>query len=661
VTRQDLLALSVEDLVAFSNRGTVNRAAKEAASAELSCALEESPDGTVRGAWSDGWTVELPGGQTLAKARCSCLAVGVCRHVVRTVLRYAQRARAPAAAEPWDPGAIPDAELERHLPAAALADARRRVDAGLLVELVRGPKPLAHFHGLSVNVRFRVPGDVGYAAADCAPALAPVMVALAVWAFRRLPPEAASGFVVTGAAAPAPVPELDALDAACRDWFMHGLGGASPHWLDDLRRLEKRCLAAGLVWPAHNVASFAEEAARYAAHDALFDPERALAAAGELLARTDALRAATGAVPLPLVRGTAEDHEVELAAARLLGVGCGVVARTKSTTLSGYFVDLDSGVVAAIARERAEAAGGAKAAEAPPPFHREAAAPVLQGVALGQLARAQLLVAKAKRTASGRLSFGRTRATVTPQAFAWEQLREPVLVDDLDELRQRLSLLPPTALRSLRASDGFHVLAVTGAEGAVFDGARQAVRATLRDAAGQAATLLHPFSSRAAEGCELLLAKLGAAPVRFVAGHVRLAPSGVVIAPTAVVFQEGATRTAVLPWVDRAGAVAAEATVGAAHEAAPVAPLARHLGELGAATAALLQTGLRRPDERTARQLRELAAAGEAVGLGHLPALTSRVAGELERRLRDPAWSAAPAAEACCELAALIRLAADLL
>jgi hypothetical protein len=653
--RGDLLALSEDDLVALSNRGTVNRASKESASADLQCLLEEGPDGSVHASWSDGWVVDLPGGRTLREARCSCLAVGVCRHVVRTVLHYARTSGAAKPSGPWDPGTIPDAELEQHLPRAALEEARRRMDAGFLAELVRSAKPLARLHGLSTNVRFRVPGDVRYAAADCAPQLAPTMIALAVWAFRLLAPAKTSGFVVTGAAPPTPTSTLDVLEASCRAWFCHGLGAAPPHFLDDLRRLEATCLSAGLAWPAHNVASLADEAARYASHDALFGPEAAVRAAGEALARVDAIRSFTGAVPLPLVRGTAEDHVVELAAARLVGLGCGVVSRRKSTAVHGYFLDLDSGVIAAIVREVAEDPAG----PAPAPFHRMAAAPVLQGVGLAQLARSQLLVAKAKRSASGRLSLGRSRATVTPQAYTWEQLREPVLVEDLDELRERLALMPPAALRPPRVSDGFHVLTVAGAEAATFDAARQVVAATLRDGQGKTATLLHPFASRAAEGCELLLKRLTTGTVKFVAGLVRLTTAGIVVAPTALVVEEQGRRTAILPWVDRAGEAAGpQAPVSPGEERRD--PLQAHLMEIEEALASILQTGLRRSDANTARLFRDLARAGEALGLGHLPALTGTVAAELERRLRDPGWTPDVAAGVACELSVLVRLAGDL-
>src|SRR5207244_2152118 len=120
------------------------------------------------------------------------------------------------------------------------------------------------------------------AAADCAPAVASAMAAVAVWAFRRLPAAAVAGFVVTGQPAPAPVAPLEGVDAAARTWFTHGLAGAPPHLDADLRRLESACRDAQLTWPAENVAAFAEELARYASHDALYSPEGMIETVGEL-------------------------------------------------------------------------------------------------------------------------------------------------------------------------------------------------------------------------------------------------------------------------------------------------------------------------------------------------------------------------------------------
>ncbi|MFO0928487.1 MAG: hypothetical protein U0736_15930 [Gemmataceae bacterium] len=86
--RADLLALSADDLAALSTRGKVNEARKDLDDNGVTGTLTESPAGDVSVAWSDGRTSELPAGATLQGGRCSCQAVGTCKHLVRLVLLY---------------------------------------------------------------------------------------------------------------------------------------------------------------------------------------------------------------------------------------------------------------------------------------------------------------------------------------------------------------------------------------------------------------------------------------------------------------------------------------------------------------------------------------------------------------------------------------------
>src|SRR5258707_14024751 len=121
--RVDLLALSSDDLATLTNRGIVKRAHRDLDAGAAAGRIDETPAGDVRVQWSDGVECLLPAGQTLHQGRCSCAAVGVCRHLVLSVLAY-QRQAAPAPAEPWDPGAIPDEELARHFRPVQLAPLR---------------------------------------------------------------------------------------------------------------------------------------------------------------------------------------------------------------------------------------------------------------------------------------------------------------------------------------------------------------------------------------------------------------------------------------------------------------------------------------------------------------------------------------------------------
>ena len=90
MARQDLLALTPDDLVTLTNRGIVRRATQEAEGSEVTAGIIEDGDGTVTAQWSDDVECKLPGGETLSAASCSCPATTLCRHIIRTVLAYQQ-------------------------------------------------------------------------------------------------------------------------------------------------------------------------------------------------------------------------------------------------------------------------------------------------------------------------------------------------------------------------------------------------------------------------------------------------------------------------------------------------------------------------------------------------------------------------------------------
>src|SRR5262245_63419026 len=129
--RPDLLALSADDLAALANRGLVERRQRDCEAGELTVQWEVSGDGSISATWSDGVACSLPGGGTVKDAQCSCGALTLCRHVLRTVLAWQQREVAAVAAdetrppgpEPWDPGRIDDVVLERQVARSVLVRA----------------------------------------------------------------------------------------------------------------------------------------------------------------------------------------------------------------------------------------------------------------------------------------------------------------------------------------------------------------------------------------------------------------------------------------------------------------------------------------------------------------------------------------------------------
>jgi len=674
MARPDLLALEAEDLVVLSNRGIVKRAQAELDGGSLTFEVAEDA-GSVTVRWSDDVECRLPAGKTLADGQCSCPATTLCRHLVRSVLAYQQAARAPAAGEPaeedeaapappepWDPGAIPDEELERRFRKADLARARRQFDEGQVMELVRSVRPSARIHTLSLNLRFLVRGDLNYTHCDCAEPNPCSHVPLAVWAFRMLAPEQAGGVVSTHKETlPVPAPLLDDVEAALLALAAPGVSTAPPPLIDRFRRLETRLRDEALVWPAEIVAELVQQVEAYLAHDARFAPRRVAELAAELCIRLDAIRADTGAVPQLFIRGSRLDRTTDVGQARLVGLGCGAELRRGGVEISAYLQDTDAGTVVAISRDYTDPP---KDDPSPPrEFSGLAQFAVFKGVSLAALGAGQLLIKGGKRTPAGRFLPGRAQAALNPQSFQWESLRPPVLVDDLAELAARLAAQPPASLQPRRVAANLAVCAVAGVDAVEFSDVEQTVYALVRDAAGTQALLVHPYTSRSREGTEALIARLKGQPdtLRFVAGQARLAGGGVVLSPLSLIFQDGSTRTMLQPWIDRAAAstgAAVEPSAGGP-SAGPTDPAGEFPDQLLDAVGEQWLLGLQRADERTAGHWRELAERGAALGFERLLRPVARLADTLDEKRHTLRWEAEPAARALLEIGLLAHLAHD--
>jgi hypothetical protein len=685
--RLDLLALTADDLALLGNRGLVKRATRELEAGEPTLvSLLEDAEGNVTASWGDDVSCSLPAGVVLSDASCSCPAVSLCRHLIRSVLAYQEYARGRegrspaarrsgathiAAAEPgpvgpWDPGGISDEELSKHLGGkAAFNRARKALEQGVLAELVRSAKPTARFHGLGFTLRFMVPGDVRYVSCDCGDRSPCRHAALAVWAFRELDADRSAGYVsLQQKTAPPPLPLLDELEAAMAELLRVGAAGGARRLKDRLRRLEREARAQGLAWPAEICADLALQQERYLAHDARFDPDLLVELVGEQLIRARAIRSDTGAVPQLLIRGLPGDRESRTGKARFIGLGCGARFRRGGVELTVYLQDADSGSIVALQREFPDPPD--ESDEEPGQLSRLARRPVVQGVTLASLGSGQLLLQNAKRSAGGRLAIGRTRSSFSPQTYAWNALRPPALAEGFAEVASRLAGLPPASLRPRRVAEDFHVCPVARVAEARFDDTTQCVEAVLLDAQGDHAYLVHPYTGRGAAGSEALLAALeGEAPVRYAAGPVHLGPRGLELYPVSLVVEaRKGQRRLVQPWVDGdAGEVGAQgdsakARAGEPPEEAPD-PVDDYPAQLAGQLAELAVTGLEHADPRAASAWRDLSRRGEAMGFDHLVAPVSRLAEALEQRQHTTRWDPTAAERAALSLSLLVRLAAE--
>ena len=664
--RNDLLTLTPDDLAALTNRGILKRAQRELDDAEVTGTVAEDAAGALAVTWSDGPFCTIAAGGALKDGRCTCASATLCRHLVRTVLAY-QKSHAAAAetpptpAGPWDPGDIPDESLAKHFRPAALSRQRATFDAGVVAELTREAKPVARFHHPQATVRFLVPGDVRYTHCDCGEEAPCPHAALAVWAFRRLPDGDAAGLVSTaGRAEPVAADLIAELDGVVAALLESGFSGATPPWADRVTRLETRCRAGGLAWPADILEGLAEQYRKYATHDAAFAPDRAAELVGELLLRRDAIVHDTGALPQLLVRGSAAQAVGTLGKTRLVGLGCRVTVGHRDTEIVAYLQDADTGGVVVVSKETAHP----DPATNPPPadFARLAHSQALKGsgkpFTFRDVARGQLLIEAGQRSAAGVLKVGRAGASLQPQNYAWESLRPPTLVEDYAILRTRLAAQPPSSLRPRHAAEDFFVLAVQAVAAPHFDGPSQVTLATLIDAAGHTATLRHPYADAGKGGTEALLVAL-AGPVKFVSGVVRVAQGGLTVEPCAVVVETERGREMVLPWVDAApvGGASVASVGGLAAQLRD--PLAAAFEAMQLATEELLVVGLRRADATAERRWAELQRTAESVGLTQSGGLVAKLVESLAEKRRTPRWDAGPAAVVLKRIVALMRLVRD--
>jgi hypothetical protein len=683
--RADLLALTPDDLAAITNRGTVKRAERELEAGGLTCELaEEAGSLTVR--WSDGIVCTFPGGKTMHEAACTSGIAGISRHVVRSVLAYQKHCRAKTASDEaatagddqssaaapaspaWDPGAITDDALAGRFRQAALVKARQRFAQGVLVELVRGVKPLARFLDAPCTLRFLVPGDLRYITADCDESLLATYVPMAVWAFRHLPPDQMAGLVALQQSELAvPTDLLADLDALLTELCISGIAGCGPTWPQRLTRLEEDLRTAGLVWPAELSADLFEQHAMYRAHDARFDPLEVVAVVGELLARARAIAQGTKEVPQLLIRGSTHDRETEIAGGRMIGLGLGVRLGRRVTTLSAFVQDANSGGLAVVERSFADPAEDSR--ESPKSYAELGGTVLSRGVSLAALSRSQLLLKTGKRTPSGRLVLPRTAAslTINPQTFAWEQLKPPAAVENFEQLAARLKTLPPSYLRPRRMTENLHVCPVQSVEEVRFNESQQRLEAVLRDARGGTAQLVHPFHSRGRAGFDSLLAALEnyGPSVRFVSGHMTGASAGLMIRPILVVVEEDDRRIAIQPLVGEAAAASGTATAASSTESSadenvePADPLESFLAQVRFELSELLLSGVRRADHFQAKGWNELLAQGRQLGFIRLMEPIAHLADLLSARAETIHWDPVPAAMVVLKICILARIARD--
>jgi hypothetical protein len=651
--RQDLLLLTSDDLVTLSNRGIVKRAQQEVQSLELQAEFQEDAAGNVEVQWSDEVCCKFPANVTIAQGQCSCPATSLCRHIVRSVLAYQaqdlETEQPKSGAIAWNPAEISDELLNAQYSKSQLARLRSQYSAGLVIGVNCGIKPTAHFHTLSLNLRFLVPNDPCYTHCDCSEAAPCSHVPLAIWAFRELG-DRSHGLIST-AVEVVPTTLLDDIETHLSELATCGIANMERTLPNRLNRLEQRCRAGNLVWLAEILMDLLQNYHLYQQRDGSFAPDRVVALLAELWMRSDAIRQreiSNHQIPQLLIGGSQLDKTSSLGASRLVGLGCGVTVQTKGVTLTSYLQDADSGTLMAMPRYFGNVP------DRPMDFQKLAQTTVSKGLSLVSIGAGQLLTKGGKRTPSYEFVPGRSTLSLHPQSFRWEQLRSPLLVDSFADLQATLVDLPPRSLRPRRVTESLQVLPIAQVEQVSFDPITQNIRATLLDAAGDRATLIHPYTSRGAAGAEALLEQLKSQDLRFVAAQVSLGAGGLVLAPLSLVFESDGQRSLLQPWID-VGKNATATSLGSSVMPRQ-SPVDDYLQKLSIALADLWLVGLNKADEMHCRQWQELLEQGRSIGFQQLLQPLELLSAALSQKSHGLTWDLQPAQQALSSLTVLCEL-----
>ncbi len=654
--RQDLLNLTIDDLITLSNRGLVKRAQQEAISPELIGTIQEDNAGNVQVTWSDEIHCKLPASTTLSQSQCSCPATSLCRHLLRSVLLYQSQSNSmdndeallqeSSSETEWNPGSITDTMLNQHYSKAELTKLRSQFDLGQVISVSCGIKPSAHLNSLSLNLRFLVPHDLRYTHCDCDEAAPCRHVPLVVWAFRQLPPNQTHALISTETQPIAtPIDLLDDLELHLQELSTVGIVGMTQPLRDRFSRLEVRCRSAELVWIAEILLDLIQAGDDYHQHNAQFDREQVLQYISELWIRSDALRnhaRVKNPVPQLFIRGSAQDRTVAVGSARLMGLGCGVTMRSSGVTLTAYLQDVDSGTVVALPKSFANP----EPDQVPKPFWQLAHHSVGKGMQLGAIGSGQILMKGGKRSPSGQLIPSRAPMSLNPQSYQWEKLRSPLRMDSFNELTHRLQQLPPPQLRPRRITEQLQVLSIAEVQSVEFDSATQTVRSIVADSYGVTAHLIHPYFHRGRFGVEQLLTQLQQSELKFVSAQVSIGNRGLMLSPIALVFQSGESRSLLQPWI------AAPQTQTQTSESdrliipSPQTPITTYQQDLNLALQDLWIVGLDRADAQHLQQWQHLVQQGKAIGFHQFLSPIVQFTDALAEKFHTLQWDARSAQDA---------------
>jgi hypothetical protein len=559
MNRADLLALTPDSLAALTNRGLVKRAEKDFAAGAGPAISTDPDDGTIHAVYPDGVQVSLTGEQPLDRARCSCPAQNLCRHVVGLVLAYQNAAGAtlpasgplprddssPSAAEmpvpsAWSPGDFTDETLEHHFGTRVVTAAQRRWRAGFTARIRRptSADPVPTVELAACTVRFLVPGELAYVTSDAARQVTDEAVVLAVWAFREADRRDTGAPVVNldvggPSATGTTISGLEAALAVSDDLLLDGVVHATATSIGLLHRVRRDLDAANLRWPVVTVDELINQVDAYHRRSARHHAHRVAELIAELHARHRCV-ANGGASLRSQVLGTEEAAETPLRRVRLESLGCRITGTDDDRTAEVFLAHAGSGTVLVLRRSW-ELSGDER------PTGHDLAGRRLSGATLAALATGNLVTESAVRSASRALRVASNRvarSTISPSTGGWEGLPEGLLVQDFARLAADLESAPPWPVRPRIEAERMRVLKLGEVVDIGYRPGDQELHATVTDRLGATALVRAAYSAVTPGALDSLAGALASQP-RFVSGTVRRTRGTIVIEPAAVVTAAG--------------------------------------------------------------------------------------------------------------------------
>ncbi|OZD01279.1 hypothetical protein CH275_21490 [Rhodococcus sp. 06-235-1A] len=527
-TRPDVAALTDEALAIVANRGLLKRALRMVD--EQPPALSVS-DECITARFADGAVTELPSSTPFDEASCTCGAAAVCRHRIGLVLAYRARHETPSPAESWTPGQFEDADLERHLGAAAVRRARRTRSDGYQARVVRPSDPASavRVELPHCTVRFLTPHELGHAHSSASPEVAPDSIVLAVWAVRASD-ELGREDVFVSTAATVEVAQAPAAGRTlARTILLDGVAGTSSVQRAAAARTTHHIQAGRTVWLADACVELTDQLDAYTSRSARHNRTRVARVIGEIHARVE-LGASADAALAAHALGAESSGETPLRRTVLAGLGARATRVVDGIDVDVYFSELDSDAVYVLRRHwSGENLTG-----------HSVVARRTGGTTVGNLSTSTIVTESAVRRANRRIRLGRRgigRTSILPLSTeAWNG--SPNVIHDYSEARRRFTERRPSFARDRVTTDNIGLIGVHSVIDIDYSPSEQLSTVVISDELGNRAHVVVEHRSEAPGAIDAVLNAMSAGP-RTVAGPIDARAGVLRIAPTAVACELG--------------------------------------------------------------------------------------------------------------------------